>query len=278
VTHYNALDRDFVFRIATELHLKRMLVGGFEKVFEIGKNFRNEGIDRKHSPEYTGFEIYQAYSNYEGMMKLLKGIVGYLCENVLHKWQFKTPGGEELIDFSKEWTVVDYKDLVCARIGDPNWFGYSKQEHFDKLKAMGLDVRSDWTDYELTNEFYSKRIEPTLIQPTFVTHMPQESCPLAKINKADPTVIDVFECVFAGMEMSPAYSEQNDPIVQRDVFMKQVGEETQRFDEDFITAIEYGMPSAGGIGIGLDRLIMILTEADNIRDVMLFPTMKPQAK
>jgi lysyl-tRNA synthetase, class II len=278
VTHYNALDKDVVFRIATELHLKRMLVGGFEKVFEIGKNFRNEGIDRKHSPEYTALEVYQAYSNYKGMEELLQGMISYLCENIFHKWTFQVPERDEIIDFSKPWAEVDYKDLVCERIGDPNWFSLSREDHFAKLKEMGLEVRPDWQDYEMTNEFYSKRIEPTLIQPTFVTHMPLETCPLAKVNKSDPTTIDVFECVFAGMEMAPAYSEQNDPQIQRKAFLAQVGEETQRFDEDFITALEQGMPSAGGMGMGIDRLIMLLTGTANIRDVILFPMLKSQAK
>ncbi len=277
-THHNAFDHDFVLRIATELHLKRLLVGGMEKIFEIGKNFRNEGVDRKHLPEYTGFEIYQAYSDFRGMMELFKGMVMHLCNNVFHKTVFKRPDSEggAAIDFGAPWREARYRDLVCEYIGDAEFFKRTKAEKIAAAQKLGLEVQPSWEEYEIVNEIYGKKIESTLIGPTFVTHLPRELCPLAKLNAEDPSLIDVFECVIAGMEVAPAYSEQNDPIIQRELFLKQIGEETQRFDEDFITALEYGMPSAGGMGVGLDRLVMILCETSSIRDTILFPTLKPQ--
>jgi lysyl-tRNA synthetase class 2 len=290
VTHYKALDADFYLRIAPELYLKRALVGGFEKVYEIGKNYRNEGLSRKHNPEYTGFEIYQAYSDMYGMMEIWKGMLAHLCENVFHKWQFKRPEitladgtktGGEVIDFSLGWKQIRYKDIVRERtkehLNGGDWFTLSKEEKIKAARALGCDVSEKMEDFEVTQEFYSKKIEPTIMQPTFVTHFPRELCPLAKLNAEDPTLVDIFECAIAGMELGPSYTELNDPILQREILLKQVGEEVYRFDEDFITSLEHGMPSAGGMGVGLDRLVMILTEAQNIRDVILFPTLKPQS-
>lgn len=275
VTHYNALDTDFYLRIAPELYLKRALVGGFEKIFEIGKNYRNEGLSRRHNPEFTCFEIYQAYSDMYGMMEIWKGLTKHLCETVFHKYQFTRPDTGIVIDFGKPWRQVRYRDIVCEHTQNPNWFQLSKADKIKAAEAMGLSVNPSWEDYEITQEVYSKKIEPTLLQPTFVTHHPRELCPLAKLNAEDPTLVDIFECAIGGMELGPAYSELNDPLLQREVFMKQVGEETFRFDEDFITALEHGMPSAGGMGIGIDRLAILMTEASSIRDVILFPTLKP---
>ena len=273
-THYKALDHNFFLRISLELYLKRALVGGYERVFEIGRNFRNEGLSRKHNPEFTMLEVYQAYSNYRGMMDLLKGMIAHLCEKVFHKSQFKRPDSEEVIDFAAPWREVRYRDLIVERTSNPNWFSLSKAEKIAAARVLGVEAQESWEDFEVTNEVFSKKIEPTLIQPTFVTHLPRELCPLAKPNAEDPTVLDVFECIIGGMEIAPAYSELNDPLLQRDFFMKQVGGDTQRFDEDFITALEHGMPSAGGMGVGIDRLAILMTEASNIRDVILFPTLK----
>lgn len=273
-THHKALDHHFFLRISLELYLKRALVGGYERVFEIGRNFRNEGLSRKHNPEFTMLEVYQAYSNYRGMMELLKGIIHHLCQNIFRKFQFKRPDTGEVIDFAQPWTEVRYRDIVCQRTGNAGWFSLSKADKIAAAKALGVDCDPKWEDFEVTQEVFSKKIEPTLIQPTFVTHLPRELCPLAKPNAEDPSVLDVFECVIAGMEVAPAYSELNDPLLQRDFFMKQVGGDTQRFDEDFITALEHGMPSAGGMGVGIDRLAIIMTEANSIRDVILFPTLK----
>ncbi len=273
ITHHNTLDRDFVLRISLELYLKRLLVGGFDRVFEIGRNFRNEGISRRHNPEFTMLELYQAYSDYRGMMELIQSMIRYLVKDVLKKETVTMPGGEE-IDFMGEWREAKYKDLVCEKVEDPNWFDLPKEEKVERARAMGLDVEADWEDYEVSNEVFGKLIEPTLIQPTFVTHLPKELCPLAKITLDDPSTIDVFELCIGGMEIAPAYSEQNDPDVQREMFEKQAGEETQNIDEDFLETLEYGMPSAGGLGMGVDRITILLTEAENIRDVILYPQLR----
>ncbi|MBK8475789.1 MAG: lysine--tRNA ligase [Opitutaceae bacterium] len=276
VTHHNALGTDFFLRIALELYLKRLLVGGFDRVFEIGRNFRNEGISRRHNPEFTMLEIYQAYSDYRGMMQLVRDLIQTLCRDVLGKMEIAHAASGEAINFDGEWREARYKDLVIAETGDANWFNHTKEERVAKARAMGLEIHPGWEDFEVTNEVYGKRIEPKLIQPTFVTHLPKELCPLAKITVEDPTTIDVFELVIGGMEVAPAYSEQNDPLVQREMFEKQVGEDIQKMDSDFLTALEHGMPPAGGMGIGIDRLCILLTGAESIRDVILFPQLRPQ--
>lgn len=273
VTHHNTLDRDFFMRISLELYLKRLLVGGFDRVFEIGRNFRNEGVSRRHNPEFTMLEAYQAYSDYRGMMELVQSLIRYLVKDVLKAGEIKMPNGE-VIDFMGEWREAKYKDLICEKVGDPDWFSRSKEEKLAKTREMGLETEADWEDYEVTNEIFGKLIEPKLIQPTFVTHLPKELCPLAKITRGDDSTIDVFELCIGGMEIAPAYSEQNDPGVQREMFAKQAGEETQDIDEDFLETLEYGMPPAGGMGMGIDRLVILLTEAENIRDVILYPQLR----
>ncbi len=273
VTHHNALDRDFVLRISLELYLKRLLVGGFDRVFEIGRNFRNEGISRRHNPEFTMLELYEAYSDYRGMMELIRSMLRYLVKDVLKKEEVKMPDGE-VIDFMGEWREAKYKDLVCEKVGDPGWFDLPKETKIERAREMKLEVEAGWEDYEVSNEVFGKLIEPTLIQPTFVTHLPKELCPLAKITKDDPSTIDVFELCIGGMEIAPAYSEQNDPDVQREMFEKQAGEETQSIDDDFLETLEYGMPPAGGLGMGIDRIAILLTEAENIRDVILYPQLR----
>ncbi len=273
VTHHNTLDRDFVLRISLELYLKRLLVGGFDRVYEIGRNFRNEGVSRRHNPEFTMLELYEAYSDYRGMMELIQSLIRYLVKDVLKKDEIKMPDGE-VIDFMGEWREAKYKDLVCEKMEDPNWFELSKEAKLEKVRALKLDVKEDWEDYEISNEVFGKLIEPNIIQPTFVTHLPKELCPLAKITQDDPSTIDVFELCIGGMEIAPAYSEQNDPDVQREMFAKQAGEEIQNIDEDFLETLEYGMPPAGGMGVGIDRLAILLTEADGIRDVILYPQLR----
>lgn len=273
VTHHNTLGRDFFMRISLELYLKRLLVGGYDRVFEIGRNFRNEGVSRRHNPEFTMLEAYQAHSDYRGMMELVQGLIRHLVKDVLKVDEIKMPDGE-VIDFLGEWKEAKYKDLVCDKLGDPDWFSKTKEEKLAKARELKLDVKDDVEDYEISNEIFGKLIEPNLIQPTFVTHLPKELCPLAKITKDDDTTIDVFELCIGGMEVAPAYSEQNDPAVQREMFEKQAGEEAQSIDEDFLETLEYGMPPAGGIGIGIDRLVILLTEAENIRDVILYPQLR----
>lgn len=273
VTHHNSLDRDFYMRISLELYLKRLLVGGFDRVFEIGRNFRNEGLSRRHNPEFTMLELYQAYSDYEGMMELIQNLLRYLIKDVLKKDEVRIPGGE-VIDFFGEWRRAPYKDLIREKTGNPDWFDLSTEEKAAKVKEMGLVVEDGCEDYEVTHEIYSKLIEPNLIQPTFVTHLPKELCPLAKLTKSDDSTIDVFELVIGGMEIAPAYSEQNDPDVQREMFEKQAGGEAQDIDNDFLETLEYGMPPAGGLGMGIDRITILLTEAENIRDVILYPQLR----
>ncbi|MBI5693543.1 MAG: lysine--tRNA ligase [Verrucomicrobia bacterium] len=278
-THHNALGVDFYLRIATELRLKRMLVGGFDRVFEIGRIFRNEGVSRKHNPEFTMMEVYQAYSDYRGMMNLIRDLLTSLVREVVRpadgSLKIKHAASGQEIDFGGTWREVRYKDLVREVTGDPDWFARSKAEKIAGAEKLGLGVNPAWEEFEITNEIFSKKIEPTLIQPTFVTHLPKELCPLAKITADDPTTIDVFELTIGGMEVAPAYSEQNDPDVQRMMFEQQAGEEKQNIDHDFLLALEHGMPPAGGMGVGIDRLCILLTGAESIRDVILFPQLRP---
>ncbi|MBL9190600.1 MAG: lysine--tRNA ligase [Opitutaceae bacterium] len=280
-THHNALNADFVLRIATELRLKRMLVGGFDRVFEIGRIFRNEGVSRRHNPEFTMLEVYQAYSDYRGMMTLIRDMLTTLVRDVIKpadgSLKIKHAQSGQEIDFGGEWREVKYKDLIRTATGDADWFARSKADKIVKAEAMGLSINPAWEEFEITNEIFSKQIEPTLIQPTFVTHLPKELCPLAKITADDPTTIDVFELTIGGMEVAPAYSEQNDPDVQRQMFEAQAGEEKQNIDHDFLLALEHGMPPAGGMGVGIDRLCILLTGAESIRDVILFPQLRPGA-
>ena len=276
-THYNALNADMFLRIATELSLKKLLVGGFEKVFEVNRNFRNEGMDRKHNPEFTAIELYQAYGNCETMMELVEDMIKYLAMKVNGTLVIHVGGRD--IDLGKPWRRAAYKDLV-REIAGADWFELSREEKYAKAKALGTDVQPQWTDLEITHEVYEKLVEDTLIEPTFVTRLPMELVPLAKKCDDDPTLVDVYELEINGQEISPGYTELNDPLDQRDRFMNQVTlsgkDPAQAIDFDFLTALEYGMPPTGGMGMGIDRLVMLLTGADSIRDVILFPHLKPQ--
>ncbi len=274
-THMNALDHNFVLRISLELYLKKMLVGGFERVFEIGRIFRNEGLSRRHNPEFTMLEVYQAYSDYRGMMTLIYDMVQHLCKEVIGTTTIKQPDGN-VIELGGKWREATYKNLVIEATGCPNWYSMSSEDKLTKCKELKIEVNSEHKDFEITQNVFEKIVEPSLINPTFVTHIPKELCPLAKVNADDNTVLDVFELCINGQEIAPAYSEQNDPIVQKEMFEAQVGEETQNMDHDFILALEHGMPPAGGMGLGIDRLVILLTGASNIRDTILFPTMKPE--
>jgi lysyl-tRNA synthetase class 2 len=257
-----------------------MLVGGYDRVFEIGRNFRNEGMDRKHNPEFTMLEVYQAYSDFRGMMTLVRDLFQSLCRDVTGSPTVKfrdKENNEHTINFDGDWREARYKDLIIETTGDSNWFARTKSEKIAYCQSISLFVEQSWEDFEITNEIFSKKIEPTLIQPTFVTHLPKELCPLAKLNLEDPSVIDVFELIIGGMEVAPAYSEQNDPDVQRHMFETQAGADRQKVDTDFLLALEHGMPPAGGMGIGIDRLCILLTAADSIRDVILYPQLRPNA-
>ena len=274
-THFNALDCQFYLRIALELYLKRMLIGGFDRVFEMGRVFRNEGLDRKHNPEFTMLEIYQAYSDHFGMMELIRSLISRLCEKVLGTTSIPRADGGT-IELGGQWRQVDYKDLILEATGDKDWFSRTKAEKLAACEKLGIQVDPNLDDYEVTENVYGKLVEPNLIQPTFVMHIPRELCPLAKLNQKDPRVLDVFELCINGQEIAPAYSEQNDPFIQREMFEAQVGEEKQNLDEDFLVAMEHGMPPAGGMGIGIDRLVILLTSAANIRDTILFPSLRPE--
>ncbi|MFI5335982.1 MAG: lysine--tRNA ligase [Opitutales bacterium] len=279
VTHHNALGTDFYLRIALELRLKRLLVGGYDRVFEIGRIFRNEGVSRKHNPEFTMLEVYQAYSDFHGMMELIRAIFTDLCRDVLGTFEVRHAASGQTINFAGEWRTVRYFDLIDEAVGDKlsarrGTEGY-RAAAIAAAKKLDLEIHDGWETFEVVNEIFGKRIEPTLIQPTFVTHLPKELCPLAKLNQEDPGLIDVFELCIGGMEVAPAYSEQNDPFIQREMFEKQVGEEQQKMDTDFLLALEHGMPPAGGMGVGIDRLCILLTGAESIRDVILFPSLRP---
>ena len=274
ITHSNALDCDFYMRIALELYLKRMLVAGEDRVFEIGRVFRNEGLSRRHNPEFTMLELYQAYTDFRGMMELTQGLIQHVAKTVIGSLEIARPDGT-VIHLDGEWREAKYKDLIIEATGDADWFSHSREDKLQKARALNIEVDGELEDYEITNNVFEKLIEPTLIQPTFVTHIPKELCPLAKITQDDDTTIDVFELCINGQEIAPAYSEQNDPIIQRKMFEEQVGEEQQDMDTDFLTALEHGMPPAGGMGLGIDRLIILLTGAESIRDTILFPSLKP---
>jgi len=279
VTHHHALNCDFYLRIALELPLKRLLVGGMDKVFEIGRVFRNEGISRKHSPEFTMLEAYQAYADYETMMELVQSMVCRVAEKVFGSLilEHKDSNGNVLktIDLRPPWRRVRYKDLVRERAGS-DWFDISPAERRARAIALGAEIGPEYEDFEVTHAVFEKLIEPTLIQPTFVTHALRELIPLAKTSPDDPTTVEVFECCINGQEIAPAYTEQNDPIEQRQRLEQQVGGERQKLDEDFLVALEHGMPPAGGMGMGIDRLCMMFLGTESIRDVILFPQLKPR--
>ena len=302
-SHFNALDKDCVMRIAPELYLKRLLVGGMNKVFELGKDFRNEGIDRTHNPEFTVCEIYEAYGDRTSMEAIMEGLLPHLCDKVIgtRKVAYGGTGNGErgtgnglpaealakagergtgiVIDFNPPYRRVAYKDLVKELMGD-DWFELDFPTQLEKAKAKGretdtnLELDGVTTELMLTHEVYDKLIERNLMQPTFVTRIPHEFVPLAKACKDDPSLVDVFEFVVAGRELCPGYTEQNDPLEQRKALENQAGEDTEKIDEDFISALECGMPPTGGLGFGVDRLVMFLTGTDSIRDVVLFPQMK----
>jgi lysyl-tRNA synthetase class 2 len=392
-TFHNALGCEFYLRIALELYHKRLLVGGIDKLFEIGKNFRNEGLSRRHNPEFTMLEAYCAYGDYEVMMKLVEDLITFVakqvfpdrnmrfprsrfgelyveCQNIYKKstdltaslsligsgteapevaarirefkglfdkaagsfpfhWELakaalplarslqdvinqhiqanKEKVGEneakdfnelsnsikkieslcveEWIDLTPNWRRAKYKELVREKVTEKtagkvsDWFALTSEERrrvaIEDLQMAG-DIAKGYEDFEVTGAVFEKLIEPTLIQPTFVTHLPKELVPLAKLTPDDPTTVEVFECCINGQEISPGYTEQNDPVAQRATLEHQAGGETQKLDEDFLVALEHGMPPAGGIGIGIDRLCMMLLGQESIRDVILFPQLKPK--
>lgn len=276
-THHNALDTEMVMRIAPELYLKRLIVGGFDKIFELGKNFRNEGIDRTHNPEFTVLEVYEAYGDRTSMKAIIEGLLPHLCEKVLGRLTVEYGEAKEILDFTPPYREIAYKDAVKEMMGQ-DWFDLTVRQARAKAEAQGLEIDPAWDHLLITHEVYDKLVEKTLRQPTFVTRVPRQFVPLAKACADDPELVDVFEFVVAGKELCPGYTEQNDPEAQRKAFTDQVGEDTEKIDEDFIIALEHGMPPTGGLGMGIDRLVMMLTGTEVIRDVILFPQMKQVAK
>lgn len=282
ITHHNALDMDMYMRIATELHLKRLIVGGFDKVYEIGRCFRNEGMDIKHNPEYTSIEIYEAYTDYEGMMDLTENLIRYAAKEACGTEKIMYQGEEidlshferiSMIDSIKKYSGVDFNEIK------------TDNEALAIAKEKGLEVEAiKSTRGDIIALFFDEYVEDKLIQPTFITDYPVEISPLAKRKPKQPELTERFEVFITGREFGNAFSELNDPIDQRERFMAQVAlrdagdDEASMLDEDFLNALEYGMPPTGGLGIGIDRLVMLLTDSFSIRDVLLFPTMKPLDK
>ena len=282
VTHHNTQDLDMYLRIALELPLKRLLVGGMEAVYEIGRTFRNEGMDPKHNPEFTLMEAYLAYSDLEGMMDLTENMYKKIATDVMGKMVYNWCGDE--INLDGTWKRISMVDAIKEQTG----IDFSKEMTLDEAKALAkehdIEVEDHFTVGHIINAFFEKYVEETLIQPTFLYGHPVEISPLTKRNPKDPRFVDRFELFIGGKEFANAYTELNDPIDQLERFEDQLKErdlgndEANDIDMDFIEALEYGMPPAGGIGYGIDRLCMLFTESDSIRDVILFPTMKERSK
>ncbi|TLD71582.1 lysine--tRNA ligase [Phragmitibacter flavus] len=276
-TDFHALNQKMYLRIAPELFLKRLLVGGFTKVFELNRNFRNEGLSRRHNPEFTMLEAYWAFSDFEQMADMVETLVCHLAEKFCGGLiiEHKDDEGEvtRTIDLTRPWKRAPFKDLVRGVAGD-DWFDKTTEQKKLHAREIGVEVSEHMADHEVSQQVFEKLIEEKSFNPVFVTHVPKELVPLAKENAVDGTVVDVYELIINGQEISPGYSELNDPIVQRERLEHQAGEETQKLDEEFLLALDYGMPPAGGIGIGIDRLVMMLTGAESIRDVILFPQLK----
>ena len=279
-THHNALGMDLFLRIAPELYLKRLLVGGFTKVFELNRNFRNEGVSRRHNPEFTMLEAYWAYADFDLMATLVEELVCRVAEKVCGGLKIEHQDHEgkvtRTINLSRPWRRAKYRDLVEE--AEPGWFARDVSGRRNRALELGLDISHCVEDYEVTQHVFEKLVEEKTIDPCFVIHCPKELIPLAKTNPEDPSSLDVFELIINGQEIAPGYSELNDPVVQRERLVEQSGGEQHKIDEEFLHALEYGMPPAGGMGMGIDRLVMLLTGAESIREVILFPHLKPRAE
>ncbi len=279
ITHHNTLDIDMYLRIANELYLKRLIVGGFDKVYEMGRMFRNEGMDIKHNPEFTNIELYSAYEDYNDMMDLTEDLVRTVAKNVLGTTDINYQGTD--IDLTSAWKRISMIDAIKEATGIDFGKIESDEEATKVAKDAGLEVEGVMARGNIINLMFEEKVEDTLIQPTFIYDYPVEVSPLTKKKKSDPRLTERFEVFIGGREYGNAYSELNDPIDQYERFKRQAelrdagDEEANMMDDDFINALEYGMPPTGGLGIGIDRLIMLLTDSASIRDVLLFPTMKP---
>ncbi|MBR0405029.1 MAG: lysine--tRNA ligase [Eggerthellaceae bacterium] len=279
VTHLNALDRDYYLRIATELPLKRLLVGGFERVYELGRIFRNEGMDQTHNPEFTTMEAYCAFSDLEGMMQLAEGVIQAAALAACGTLRVPYQGTE--INLEGPWPRKTMMELASEGAGEEISFDRSIEDLRAIAKRVGVEVEQMWGKGKLISEIFEETCEDKLIQPIFVTDHPVEISPLAKKKPENPDVTDRFELYICGHEYANAFNELNDPIDQAERFHAQVAakdydDEAMGYDADYIRALEYGMPPAGGIGIGIDRLVMLLTDSDSIRDVLLFPLMRDE--
>ena len=282
ITHFNALDQECYLRIATELHLKRLLVGGFERVFEIGRIFRNEGMDLTHNPEFTTMEAYRAYSDLEGMKELAEGVIKAAARAIGLDGAILYQDQE--IDLFGAWPSRPMTEIVSDVLGEAVTMDTPVEELAAHAKRHGIEVKSDWGPGKIIAEIYDEIGEDSIVNPTFVCDYPVEVSPLAKRNEEDPRLTHRFELVIAGHEYANAFSELNDPVDQAERFARQMEEkaegddEAMEYDEDYVRALEYGMPPAGGIGIGIDRVVMLLTNSASIRDVLLFPHMRPEGK
>ena len=281
VTHHNALDMELYLRIAPELYLKRLLVGGFERVFEINRSFRNEGVSVRHNPEFTMLEAYQAFTDMDGMIELTESLVGAVASEVLGTTSIAYQG--VAVDLAAPWRRATMIDLVSAACGRDVTIHDDPAELRALCAAHGIPVEDSYGAGKLITELFEKLVEHTLEQPTFVTHYPLETSPLARRNDAEPLLTDRFELIIVGRELANAFSELVDPDDQRERFQGQAAakaagdDEAMWVDEDYLRAQEYGMPPAGGMGLGIDRLVMLLTDSASIRDVLLFPAMRPEA-
>ena len=282
ITHFNALDQECYLRIATELHLKRLLVGGFERVFEIGRIFRNEGMDLTHNPEFTTMEAYRAYSDLEGMKELAEGVIKAAARAVGLEGTILYQDQE--IDLFGAWPSRPMTDIVSDVLGETVTIDTPVEELAAHAEKHGIEVKPDWSAGKIIAEIYDELGEDSIVNPTFVCDYPVEVSPLAKRYEDDPRLTHRFELVIAGHEYANAFSELNDPVDQAERFARQMEEkaegddEAMEYDEDYVRALEYGMPPAGGIGIGIDRVVMLLTNSASIRDVLLFPHMRPEGK
>lgn len=282
VTHHNTLDMPFYLRIAPELYLKRLLVGGFEKVYELNRSFRNEGMSPRHNPEFTMMESYQAFGNMDSMMELTEGLITTITESVLGTYEVEYQG--TAISLAPGWPRQTLSSLVSEATGSELSVHSPVEDLRAEFSSRHMEFDKSWGPGKLLVELFEKLVEDTLIQPVFVYEYPAEVSPLSRRNDADPEVCDRFELFIGGREMANAFSELNDPIDQRERFEAQAAakdagdDEAMWIDEDYLRAQEYGMPPAGGLGIGVDRLVMLLTDSPSIRDVLLFPHMRPETK
>lgn len=280
ITHHNALDMQLYIRIAIELHLKRLIVGGLEKVYEIGRVFRNEGISTRHNPEFTMLELYEAYADYNDIMSLTENLIAHTAQEVLGTTTVRY--GEEDINLAPGWKRLHMADAVKEYTGVDFWKHMSKEEAQALANEHGIEIKPTMEVGHILNEFFEQKVEEQLVQPTFIYGHPVEISPLAKKNPEDERFTDRFELFIVRREHANAFTELNDPIDQRERFEAQLiekeegNDEAHEMDDDFIEALEYGLPPTGGLGIGIDRLVMLLTNSASIRDVLLFPQMRPK--